>query len=581
MLKKGLIFTMFLIALQCLFISTASAQTTIDWETAVIDSAVTWDEANSPYIITEDVRVETEGSLTIQPGVVVKFNKQKGLNVYGTLNAQGTADKHIFFTDSRDDAAGGDTNSDGGATAATAGYWAGINVSGTATMDYCDVRYAGYYYEANIYKTGTEPLTLTNSTLSYSSSDSLRICYSDGASTVNNCTFNDNKRYGVFIEDIETDSYTGIGNSFANNSKAPVCIEGGTLKHDITWNKEGSPYYIAGDVTVDDNAVLTVDPNVVVKFAQSKGLSVKGTLTAKGTPTGSESTGTIYFTDYKDDAAGDDTNGDGVATKPAPGWWVGINLRDSGTATLDNCVVRYGGYYYDSNIYKTGIGALSLTNSEISNSMGSGLSIHDNTGACTITKNKIYSNKVGITCEGSNPVIGGSLANANKIYQNTNFGLENKSDNTINAKYNWWGDDTGPTHDANPLGKGDKASDYVDFGNFLSGDNDPDPTPVIVVFDPKTNILPNKIWTIKFNQNIYDGASPNSTVNNQNITVIDDQNNPINVTISQGNDLRSVIIEAPAGGYMSGKTYTIWVKNVQNVNEKIINKQYNMKFTIS
>lgn len=667
MLKKGFILTVLLIAMQCLFISTATALTIIDEGSAVIDSAVTWDEANSPYVITTDVTVNTEGSLTIEPGVVVKIIKEKGILVDGTLNAEGTADKRIVFTDSRDDAAGGDTNGDGEVTVPTAGYWAGIKITGTATLDYCDVRYAGNYYQANIYKTGTEPLTLSNSTLSYSLKDGLLISYSDGESTVNDCTFRDNSRYGVYIDnietdsytgtgnsfinnskapvciaggtlehditwgleespyyiigdvtvgetavltvspgvvvkfakykelhiegtltaegnasdtinftdyrddaaggdtngdgaatsptagwwsgidisdagnvtmtncvvryagyynesgiyktgnglltladstvsnslydglrisysegastinnctvkdnnrygiqidDIETDSYTGTGNAFANNSKAPVCINGGTLEHNVTWNREGSPYYINGDVRVNDNAVLTVNPDVVVKFAQSKGLSVTGTLTANGTPTVGASTGTIYFTEYRDDAAGGDTNGDGSATTPAPGWWTGIYVNGSGKATLDNCVVRYGGHYYESNIYKTGTGELSLTNSELTNSKSIGLIINDNTGASTIAQNKIYSNKVGISCQDSNPVIGGSLANANRIYQNTDFGVENKStDSVINAKYNWWGDATGPTHATNPSGIGDKVSDYVDFGNFLTLDN--------------------------------------------------------------------------------------------------------------
>ena len=34
---------------------------------------------------------------------------------------------------------------------------------------------------------------------------------------------------------------------------------------------------------------------------------------------------------------------------------------------------------------------------------------------------------------------------------------------TVNAKNNWWGSNTGPTHSSNPTGTGDKVSDNVDF----------------------------------------------------------------------------------------------------------------------
>ena len=50
-----------------------------------IISDTTWTLANSPYIVVANVEVWQGVTLTIQPGVVVKFNKDKLLQVNGTL----------------------------------------------------------------------------------------------------------------------------------------------------------------------------------------------------------------------------------------------------------------------------------------------------------------------------------------------------------------------------------------------------------------------------------------------------------------------------------------------------------------
>ena len=43
-----------------------------------------------PYLIYSDLSIEAGGSLTIDPGIVLKFEDHDGLIVRGTLNAAGT-----------------------------------------------------------------------------------------------------------------------------------------------------------------------------------------------------------------------------------------------------------------------------------------------------------------------------------------------------------------------------------------------------------------------------------------------------------------------------------------------------------
>jgi hypothetical protein len=59
-----------------------------------------------------------------------------------------------------------------------------------------------------------------------------------------------------------------------------------------TWTKSGSPYKINGDVVVPDSQILTIEPGVVVEFAQDKHMKVYGSIRARGK---ASSTDSIWF----------------------------------------------------------------------------------------------------------------------------------------------------------------------------------------------------------------------------------------------------------------------------------------------
>ena len=64
----------------------------------VISSNTTWTLANSPYVVTGNILVSEGVTLTIEPGVVVKFDSEKVMQIRGELIAQGTSDSKITFT---------------------------------------------------------------------------------------------------------------------------------------------------------------------------------------------------------------------------------------------------------------------------------------------------------------------------------------------------------------------------------------------------------------------------------------------------------------------------------------------------
>lgn len=63
-----------------------------------ISSNTHWTVGNSPYIITGNTILDSGFVLTIDPGVVVKFNTAKSLQISGTLKAEGTNINPINFT---------------------------------------------------------------------------------------------------------------------------------------------------------------------------------------------------------------------------------------------------------------------------------------------------------------------------------------------------------------------------------------------------------------------------------------------------------------------------------------------------
>tara|TARA_Y100000815_G_scaffold273672_1_gene305540 strand:- start:1768 stop:2394 length:627 start_codon:yes stop_codon:yes gene_type:complete len=61
-------------------------------------SDTTWNLAGSPYIITADVALFPGYTLTIEPGVVIKFNSGTKLMLRGELLATATSNNQIIFT---------------------------------------------------------------------------------------------------------------------------------------------------------------------------------------------------------------------------------------------------------------------------------------------------------------------------------------------------------------------------------------------------------------------------------------------------------------------------------------------------
>lgn len=133
-------FTLFaaIIILIALNIPQAWAQTNVS---GGIFSNTTWTLANSPYIVTDTVVVFPNVTLTIEPGVEVKFDVNKQLEIrQGILIAEGTASDSIVFTSN---------------TVPISGVWGNVHLNNAinSSIKYCSFRYAdkGLYVTSNLY----------------------------------------------------------------------------------------------------------------------------------------------------------------------------------------------------------------------------------------------------------------------------------------------------------------------------------------------------------------------------------------------------------------------------------------------
>ncbi len=450
MKKKGLLL---LVAIAATIISTSnvSAETTVSGN---ITTDTTWALSGSPYIVSGSVTVQgTDGddgitTLTIEPGVEVRFNAYTGLTIGassgnpGALSAIGTSENRITFTSNKATPGAGD--------------WYGVYFYNTTddqstTMAYCDINYCGYSY-GSLYVVSASPL-INHCTISNSNTNGIYV-YSGSPKLTGN-TIRNNNLCGVYNRSVacrpeitnsvisENGSYPiriGAtmkisGNTYSANGIQAIEVLGETINTDITYENIGIPYVITGSITVqgidgdDGVTTMTIKPGAALRFNAYTGLTIGG---YSGNPGALSAIGTsdnrITFTSNK--------------ATPAAGDWNSIyfyDTTDDQSTTMAYCDVEYGGYNYGS-LYVVSASP-SIDNCIISNSKTYGIYLSgagaDNTN---IECNTIKNNQNGIYTSNCSKM---TILN-NNIVNNTTYAVYHSSGLELTVASNWWGSSNGP-----------------------------------------------------------------------------------------------------------------------------------------
>ena len=419
-----------------------------------------WDNSHTHFII-GNVSVNSGVSLTIEPGCLIRFYENSSLQIKGTLIADGNCNERITFTSTM-----------GGSQP---GFWQNISFSQAdagCILDYCDIFYGGSVNGLLYLINSGNNVQITNCDIEYSATSGV---YFDESNSgfIENCIIENNNEHGIYCNysnaipsisncEINNNGNHGIYCSAGGNPSISDCVIqnngdyairtygdnvknitgnmtiSGNINNSIyvlsdnissgTWNNHGVPYVLTGNMTINNDQILTINSGVTLKFNGNYYLLVNGKLIAEGT-----SENRITFTSNQ--------------STPSPGDWKHIffNNADNG-CELNYCNISYGGSEANrGNVYIDESGDnVSLNNCNIEYSASNGIFLWANSSPsiinCSIKNNESYG--VRIYSNTSHPAFGNSLSEWNDIYNNNGDGVGRSLRNSYTnntAKYIYWG----------------------------------------------------------------------------------------------------------------------------------------------
>jgi hypothetical protein len=466
-------------------------------------------QAGSPYVVTGNVTVTT--SLTVEAGVLVRFRSALSMLVYGTLATQGTLEQPVIFT-SASDTVGGQP---------AAGNWTGIRASGGAALALAHtfVRYGGASSGANLMSSsGTiSSFAWNGGGCRNSGYDGIQVTSS--ATTLTGLAVEDNARHGITLSTpanaavaltgltVQANGGNGItltpsgplstsvldqlvvndnvgraiaitGNatsipwgtlSGSGNGTNGIYVAGSLWGSSRRWEWSGaSPNfpYVLDNLQVYLGDTLAIAAGAVVKFLPSGHLYLNATGTGSALQTLGTADRPVWFTSIKDDTHGGDTNGDGGASVPGPGDYVGITCYGTSVLSLAQTWMAYGGAGSTANLASaTGsIGSLTWNGGGCVRSAHRGMGVSAVSLSVSGVRFALNLGDGASITPGSN----GSVTGCDFFGNGGTYGLCNTSTTyTIDAFGSWWGDASGPNDPSpgppgyNPGGLGSRVSDYV------------------------------------------------------------------------------------------------------------------------
>lgn len=195
------------------------------------------------------------------------------------------------------------------------------------------------------------------------------------------------------------------------------------ISSDTTW-LASNVYIIDSYFSVLAGATLTIEPGTIIKekVTDYNYVSIYGKIIAHGT-----STAPIYFTSFRDDSVGGDTNNDGPSVGEHA-QWQGLYFKPGSEGSFDYVNISYAGMGGDGNGHYVGIendgGTLNIQHSNIhdnytigsdggSGIMSVGSGIYNKSGTLSVTNSVIDNNVWGIRVDSGTATISGNVIKNN------------------------------------------------------------------------------------------------------------------------------------------------------------------------
>ena len=277
-----------------------------------IGTNTTWTLAGSPYIVQGSLYLPSGKTLTVEPGVVVRFAQNTEFVIDGTLQAEGTTQQPIVFS----------------ANAATPqpGHWYGLTLRSGATgrFGHCEVAYAGTssYPALGIYSSDVQ---VHDCTIHHNAADGISVEGAAAKARIQTSTIRDNARHAILQALNASPLYANL--TLSGNGTDGVALPAGSFGPNVTLDSTGltgKPLVVIGSVYLPASTTLTITPGTTLHFAQNTEFVIDGTLQAEGT-----TQQPIVFS--------------ANAATPQPGHWYGLTLRSGATGRFGHCEVAYAG----------------------------------------------------------------------------------------------------------------------------------------------------------------------------------------------------------------------------------------------
>ncbi|MGO3184015.1 MAG: hypothetical protein ACTIJ9_14405, partial [Aequorivita sp.] len=214
-------------------------------------------DAPVDYIISCYAAVEKK--LTIEPGVVIEFNQNAGLDFksQSSIHAMGTPDKPIVMTGSE----------------LRPGFWKGIVFvsDNNNIMEHVDISYGGSQIingdgPSSVVVYSGASLIMKNSTISHSEKTAFEARYRNSEVTLENNTFTENiEPLRISLQLAHKASAT---NDFSGNDKDRVIIVSNpsAIEESVVWQNINVPYQVTGNVGVSRLGSLTIEPGAIIEM---------------------------------------------------------------------------------------------------------------------------------------------------------------------------------------------------------------------------------------------------------------------------------------------------------------------------